>query len=67
MPKASMRTAYDDRGSAILAYHTKLTSSKCAFWPSHGNASVAITTSQLLQRYEILQKSFVMECLDAAK
>jgi len=31
MPKASMRTAYDDRGSAILAYHTKLTSSKCAF------------------------------------
>jgi len=59
-----MCMAYYGHGSAILAYHTKLTAPECAFWPSHGNASIATSMSQ---RYEILQKSFAEECLDAAK
>jgi len=60
----SMRRAYYGHGSAILAYHTNLTAPKCVFWPSHGNAFIA---TSMFQRYKILQKSFVMECLDAAK
>jgi len=58
-----MHTAYYCRGSAILAYHTKLTALKMIIWPSRGNVSIATSS----QRYEILQKSFVTECLDAAK
>jgi len=59
-----MHTAYHGRGSAILAYHTKLTALEMIIWPRHGSASIA---TSMLQRYEILKQSFVMECLDAAK